>query len=405
MTQLVDVAGAAAATRPETAGAASELELTILMPCLDEAETLAGCVDEAREFLARQHVSGEVLVADNGSSDGSAEIARAHGARVTSVSTRGYGAALSHGIRNARGRYVIIGDCDGSYDFSRLEPFLERLRHGRDLVMGNRFSGGIEPGAMPFLHRYLGNPVLSYLGRLFFAIPVGDFHCGLRGFRRDRMLALDLRSRGMEFASEMVVRAALAGLSIAEVPTTLSPDGRSRAPHLRTWRDGWRHLRFLLMLSPRWLFLYPGLVLLFVGAAAQWTIRAGPVGLGHVVLDIHTMLFAAGAVVIGLQMALFALFVEAAGVAHGVLPPSAAFGRVVRHFSLERGVVAGLLIALAGFVLAVHSVSIWMATGLSEIEPRLMMRVVIPALTLLVAGFQIMLSSFVLSFLLWNLDD
>lgn len=258
---------------------------------------------------------------------------------------------------------------------------------------------------MPFLHKYLGNPVLSYLGRLFFAIPVGDFHCGLRAFRRDRVLALGLRSSGMELASEMVVRAALGGLRIAEVPTTLSPDGRSSAPHLRTWRDGWRHLRFLMMLSPRWLFLYPGMVLLGAGMLVQAAILTGPVGLGRVVLDIHTMLFAAGAMVIGLQMGIFAFLVKAAGVAHGVMPAGPTFGRLVDHFSLERGVVTGIIIAAAGLGLAVYSLSIWWQSGLSELEPRQVMRIAIPSLTLMVTGMQVLLSSFVLYFLMWNRDE
>ena len=357
------------------------------------------------DFLQRRRIVGEVLIADNGSTDGSIGIAEAHGARVVHVPFKGYGAALMEGARQAHGQFVIMGDSDGSYDFSALDPFVERLRSGFDLVIGNRFKGGIARGAMPFLHKYLGNPVLSYLGRLFFAIPVGDFHCGLRGFRRQRMIALGLRSHGMEFASEMVVRAALAWHSIAEVPTTLSPDGRSRPPHLRTWRDGYRHLRFLLMLSPRWLFLYPGLTLLGVGAVVQTAILAGPVGLGAVVLDIHTMLFAAGAMIIGLQMGLFSLLVKASGVAQGVLPGGHTYNRFVAHFSLERGALLGLLLALGGFALAVYSLSIWMSTGLSDLDPRQVMRIAIPSLTLMVTGMEILLFSLVLNFLMWNVDS
>lgn len=384
--------------------AQTSVELTILMPCLDEAETLAACIDEARGFLARTATAGEVLIADNGSTDGSVGIAEQHGARVANVPVKGYGAALLHGIRAARGRYVIMGDSDGSYDFARLEPYVDRLRAGYDLVMGNRFRGGIERGAMPFLHKYLGNPVLSFLGRLFFNIPVGDFHCGLRGFRRDRVLALGLRAQGMEFASEMVVRAALSGLAIAEVPTTLAPDGRSRPPHLHTWRDGWRHLKFLLMLSPRWLFLYPGALLFGVGLVAQVTILAGPVALGRVVLDIHTMLFAGGAMIIGLQMMIFSVFVKTAAAAHGVLPSGSNFRRFVARFSLERGIVLGVVVALAGFLLAAYSLWIWAAADFSTLEPRDVMRIVIPSLTLSIIGIELVLSSFVLSFLVWNLD-
>jgi glycosyltransferase involved in cell wall biosynthesis len=381
------------------------VELTILMPCLNEEETLADCIDEANGFLAGADIDGEVLVADNGSTDESIRIAEQHNARVVQVPIKGYGAALMHGIRAARGTYVIMGDSDGSYDFSRLEPYVDRLRAGYDLVMGNRFLGGIERGAMPFLHRYLGNPVLSFLGRLFFKIPVGDFHCGLRAFRRDRLLALGLRARGMEFASEMVVRAALSGLAIAEVPTTLSPDGRSRPPHLRTWRDGWRHLKFLLMLSPRWLFLYPGAILFCVGLIAQAAILLGPVALGRVVLDIHTMLFAGGAMVIGLQMIIFSVLVKTAAATHGVLPSGSNFRRFVSGFSLERGIVLGVVVALAGFILAAYSLWIWVRTGFSALEPRDVMRIAIPSLTLSVIGIELVLSSFVLSFLMWNLDD
>jgi glycosyltransferase involved in cell wall biosynthesis len=379
-------------------------ELTILMPCLNEAETLAACIEKAREFLTRARIDGEILIADNGSSDGSIRVAEEHAARVVHVPTKGYGAALLNGIRAARGTYVIMGDADCSYDFGRLDSFVERLREGYDVVLGNRFMGGIEHGAMPLLHRYLGNPVLSYLGRLFFAIPVGDFHCGLRGFRRDRLLGLGLRARGMEFASEMIVRAALRGLSIAEVPTTLYPDRRSRRPHLRTWRDGWRHLRFLLIFSPRWLFLYPGILLFIVGAAAQIAILIGPVVVGRVVLDIHTMLFAGGAMIAGVQMGLFSMIVKTAAAANDLLPSGSNFRRFLAYFTLERGIAIGGVTTLAGFILAGYSLSLWVSAGLSEIDPRQVMRVVIPSLTLSVIGMEIIFSSFVLYFLKWNID-
>ncbi len=380
------------------------VELTILMPCLDEGETLGRCIDAARDFLARARIDGEIVVADNGSTDGSIAIVASRGARVVQVPIRGYGAALLEGLRAARGRYVIIGDSDGSYDFAHLERFVERLRAGCDLVIGNRFRGGIARDAMPPLHRYLGNPVLSFLGRLFFTIPIGDFHCGLRGCRRDAMLDLGLRGPGMEFASEMIVRSALRGLAIDEVPTTLAKAGRSRPPHLRTWRDGWRHLRFLLMLSPRWLLLYPGLALFVVGALVQGAILTGPVAVGRVVLDIHTMLYAAGAMIVGLELALFAVFVKAAGVAQGLLPSSRVFGGFLAGFTLERGAVLGAVLALAGFILAIWSLALWMSTGLAEIDPRHVMRVVIPSLTLIISGMQLLFSSFVLHFLLWNGD-
>ena len=265
------------------------MELSIVMPCLNEAETLATCIDKARGFLDRHGIAGEIVIADNGSTDGSQEIAVSRGARVVNVPSKGYGSALMGGIAAARGRYVIMGDADDSYDFTDLMPFVERLRAGDELVMGNRFLGGIEPGAMPPLHKYLGNPVLTWIGRLFFGSPSGDFHCGLRGFDRQAILSLDLQTTGMEFASEMVVRATLQGLRIDEVPTTLSKDGRSRPPHLRSWRDGWRHLRFLLMYSPRWLFLYPGLFLMIVGLLAGAWLLPGPRRIGGVELDIQTL--------------------------------------------------------------------------------------------------------------------
>ena len=377
-------------------------ELTILMPCLDEAEGIGHCIDAAQAFLDREQIDAEIVVADNGSSDGSIDIALAHGARVVRVDERGYGAALIGGIRAARGKYVIAGDADGTYDFEHLEPFVAALRAGAELVVGNRFEGGIARGAMPFLHRWLGNPVLSFLGRLFFSIPIGDFHCGLRGFRRDRVLALDLRAPGMEFASEMIVRAALAGLAIAEVPTTLVPDRRSRPSHLRTWRDGWRHLRFLLLLSPRWLFLYPGAVLFAVGVIVQAVLSIGPLEVGRVVLDIHTMLYAAAAAIVGLQTMLFAVFVKAAGVSGDLLRPGRWFGALVARFTLERGALVGAITVLAGVALAVWSLSVWVAAGLSDIDPRRVMRIVIPSFTLTIAGVQLVFSSFVLHFLLWN---
>src|SRR5262245_15428578 len=305
------------------------MELTILMPCLDEAATVARCVDKARAFLARAGIEGEVVVADNGSTDGSRALAERAGARVVEVARRGYGAALAAGIAAARGRYVIMGDADDSYDFSRLEGFVEKLREGHLLVMGNRFRGGIRPGAMPPLHRYLGNPVLSFIGRLFFRAPVRDFHCGLRGFDRAAALSLGLRTPGMEFASELVVKAALAGWRIAEVPTTLDPDGRGRPPHLRSWRDGWRHLRFLLLFSPRWLFFYPGAALLLLGASLTTALYFAPLRIGGIGLDVHSMLYASAAALLGMQLCLFALFARVSAQLAGLLPERPAVQRVL----------------------------------------------------------------------------
>ncbi|AXQ31796.1 glycosyltransferase family 2 protein [Solimonas sp. K1W22B-7] len=376
-----------------------DLELTILMPCLDEAETVATCVKKARRFLDSQGIAGEVLVADNGSTDGSQELAFAAGARVEHIAEKGYGSALLGGIRAARGRYVIMGDADDSYDFSRLTSFIDKLRDGHAMVVGNRFQGGIEPGAMPFLHRYLGNPVLSFVGRLFFGAGIGDFHCGLRGFDRNAILGLSLQSSGMEFASEMIVKTTLAGLSMAEVPTTLAPAGRTRPPHLRSWRDGWRHLRFLLMMSPRWLFLYPGMMLIAIGLLAQLMILQGPIVVRGVGFDIHTMLYASAGTVLGVQLIVFALLARAIGHLKQVLPPSKWFNHCLRLFSLERGILLGLLVFGGGLSLALLSVNLWLAANMSTLDPASMMRVAIPSVTFMLTGAEIVFASFILSFI------
>lgn len=376
------------------------LELTLLMPCLNEAETVATCVRKAREFIQRTGIEGEVVVADNGSADGSIELAREAGARVVQVTRQGYGSALLGGIEAAAGRYVIMADADGSYDFSQLDGFLESLRAGNMLVIGHRFRGGIRRGAMPLLHRYLGNPVLSFVGRLFFSSRIGDFHCGLRGVDRAALLNLGLRSQGMEFASEMIVKATLAGWQIAEVPTVLSPDGRSRPPHLRTWRDGWRHLRFLLMMSPRWLMLYPGLCLIAVGSAAELAIlRGGPVVIHGVGFDIHTMLYAAGATVLGVQLVLFSLVARTIGVLKDALPMTPALARFLRVFTLERGIALGLTLAAGGLALAAYSVVDWAQAHLGALDPVRIMRVAIPSVTLMLAGAETVFTSFVLGFI------
>jgi Glycosyl transferase family 2 len=375
------------------------LELTILMPCLNEAETVETCVRKARCFLERTGIAGEVLVADNGSTDGSQELARAAGARVAPVEQRGYGSALLGGITAARGRFVIMADADDSYDFSRLDLFVESLRAGNTMVIGHRFRGGIRPGAMPALHRYLGNPVLSFVGRLFFSSGIGDFHCGLRGVERAAALKLGLSAPGMEFASEMIVKATLAGWRIAEVPTELSPAGRSRRPHLRSWQDGWRHLRFLLMMSPRWLLLYPGATLIVAGATAELAILRGPIVIHGVGFDIHAMLYAAGASVLGLQLVLFALLARTVGVLKNLLPMSPWLKRFLRVFTLERGILLGLLLGLTGFGLAVYSVDSWAHVRLGALDPSSMMRVAIPSVTLMIAGAEIVFASFLLGFI------
>ena len=378
---------------------ADTIELTILMPCLDEAETLARCIVKARAYLARSGVSGEVLIADNGSTDGSQAIARAHGARVVAIAARGYGAALIGGIRAAQGRFVIMGDSDDSYDFSQLDGFVAQLRSGHALVMGNRFQGGIMPGAMPRLHRWLGNPVLSFIGRLFFHSPCGDFHCGLRGFDRAAILALDLQAPGMEFASEMVVKATLRGLSMAEVPIILHPDGRSRPPHLRSWRDGWRHLRFLLLFSPSWLFLYPGLVLMLGGACGMVWLLPGPRQVGGVVLDIHSLLYAATALLVGAQSAFFWVFAKQYSIREGMLPEDPVFRRLRGRVSLEGGLIVAAGLVVAGLALGVVALGGWGAGGFGRLVPGEAMRLVVPSATLVLLGFQCGYGSFFVSVL------
>lgn len=364
-------------------------ELTVLMPCLNEIQTLASCIKKAQEFMSMAGINGEVLIADNGSTDGSQEAAELAGARVIQVERRGYGAALQAGILSAKGRYVIMGDSDDSYDFSDLSSYMEQLRDGADLVMGNRFQGGISPGAMPLLHRYLGNPVLSFIGRLFFRVKIGDFHCGLRGFSRASILRLGLVASGMEFASEMIAKAALAGITIVEVPTTLRPDGRGRPPHLRTWRDGWRHLRFLLLFCPRWLFLYPGLSLLALGLCGFLLLQHGPVSLVHVGLDIHSLLYMAAATVLGAQMVQLAVLTKWMGILSGVVPPQRWLQRLGPYLTLETGLIGGLFMVLTGLAWSVSLLISWRAEGFGILDPSQTMRGAIPAITLLILGAQV----------------
>jgi glycosyltransferase involved in cell wall biosynthesis len=384
---------------PQRADDPATIELSIVMPSLDEAETIAFCIEEARGFLDRSGVAGEIVVADNGSTDGSRDIAVRCGARLVEVAERGYGAALQAGIAAARGRYVVMGDADASYDFANLDPFVERLRAGDELVMGNRFLGGIEPGAMPRLHKYFGNPALSFLGRLFYRTHVGDSQCGLRAFRKSSIDKLDLRTTGMEFASEMVVKAAMSDLVISEVPTKLRPDGRSRPPHLRSWRDGWRHLRFLLLYSPRWLFLYPGCALIFAGLAMMAWLLPGPRTIGHVVLDAQTLLFAGAAVVLGYQAVLFAVLGKVFGEIEGLMPASRRLDRALQWVTLETGLLAGAALALAGVIGAAIAVEHWSSQDFGSLDFSESMRVVVPSLVALMVGVETVLASFFLSVL------
>jgi glycosyltransferase involved in cell wall biosynthesis len=374
-------------------------ELSILMPCLNEAETLARCISKARGYLTRSGIDGEVLVADNGSTDGSQMIAQSNGARVVAVPVRGYGSALLGGILAARGRYVIMGDSDGSYDFSDLAPFVAKLRQGCQLVMGNRFRGGIKPGAMPLLNRYLGNPILTAVGRLFFRSPCGDFHCGLRGFDRNAILGLDLQAPGMEFASEMVVKATIFGLRIAEVPTTLSPDGRSHRPHLRPWRDGWRHLRFLLLFSPKWLFLFPGFALFMSGLIAMAWLLPGPRAIGRVSLDVHTLLYASLAVIIGAQSVQFWAFAKIYRVREGLVPRDSKFDSLTALATLRAGLLTALVLLLLGVGLGIYALASWEIVGLGALRPTETMRLVIPSATAILLAFQIGYGAFFLSVL------
>jgi glycosyltransferase involved in cell wall biosynthesis len=369
------------------------LELSIVMPCLDEAETLATCIDKAQDFLSRTGIAGEIVIADNGSTDGSQAIAEAHGARVVSIPAKGYGSALMGGIEASRGKYVIMGDADDSYDFLHLDAFVEELRKGTPLVMGNRFLGGIEPGAMPPLHKYLGNPVLSRIGRLFFRIPVRDFHCGLRGFSRSEVLDLGLTTTGMEFASEVVVRFSLAGKKMVEVPTTLKKDGRSRPPHLRSWRDGWRHLRFLLMFSPNWLFLIPGIAATLLGLLGTLMLVFGPLDLGAVTLDISSMVYFAGLTVVGFQGVIFAFLTKLYASHEGFLTPSKRLRSWFTAFTVERGVLVGAFLFLIGVVLAIIQFVAWGRAEFGAQNPVDTMRAAIPAVLAFMLGAQTIMAS------------
>jgi hypothetical protein len=374
-------------------------EVSVVMPCLNESRTVGTCVLKARAALETLGVRGEVIVADNGSTDGSQDIARAYGAQVVPVAQRGYGSALQGGIAAARGRYIIMGDADDSYDFTQLEPFIQRLRQGDDLVMGNRFKGGIRPGAMPWLHRYVGNPVMTAVLNLFFRSPIGDAHCGLRAFRKDAYERLRLQTPGMEFASEMVVKACLQKQKISEVPIVLHPDGRGRPPHLRSFRDGWRHLRFLLLLCPLWLYLIPSSLLLGGGLALLLWLTPGPRQVGAVEFDVHTMLLGSLGVVLGFQTLWLWAYAKIHGWTSGLLPEETFSRRVFHYLTLERGLLAGVLLLLGGLGLNFWLVSEWWAHDLGQLEVRHTLRWALWGFTLMVLGVQTIYGSFFLSML------
>lgn len=364
------------------------------MPCLNEAETLAICIRKAKKFLSENNIDGEVLISDNGSTDGSQDIAKAEGARVVSTDIKGYGSALINGTKNAYGKYVIMGDADDSYDFLHLMPFVEKLREGYDLVMGDRFAGGIEEGAMPWSHKYIGNPVLSFIGRLFYKSKIRDFHCGLRGYNRESMLNLHLQTTGMEYASEMVVKSELNGLKIAEVPTTLSKDGRSRPPHLRSFRDGWRHLKFLLMYAPNWLLLYPGFIFLILGLVLGGTIVVDKITINNINFSIHTLLYCACLIIIGLSILQMYLIVKAYAYNHNFLPKKQTdWNHKIRE---DRIIAIGAGIVILGIVLSIIAVETWKASSMGDLNAEQTMRIVIPAVLCLIVGFQSIFTGFMI---------
>ena len=374
-----------------------KVELSILMPCLNEEKTIGLCIDKAHRFLSENNVNGEIIIADNGSTDRSRQVAREKGAVVVEVSQKGYGSALKGGITAASGQYIIMGDADDSYDFLNLMPFLDKLRQGYDLVMGNRFAGGIKKGAMPFLHRYLGNPVLSGIGRTFFKTPIKDFHCGLRGFNKEAIENIDLQTTGMEFASEMVIKASINNLKVCEVPTTLSPDGRDRPPHLRSWRDGWRHLRFLLSYSPRWLFMYPGFFFMAVGFVFSIWIAITPLQIHQMILDIHSLLLFNTIFLVGFNMVLFSIETRIYAYRVGLIPTNEKHQSWMKKFSLEKGLLLGFIIILIGFIAALSVYLEWGSNNFNYLDTRQTMRQFIPAVFFIVMGAQIVFSSFFIS--------
>jgi glycosyltransferase involved in cell wall biosynthesis len=371
-----------------------EVTLTVLMPCLNEARTLATCITKAQAYLAGQGIMGEIVVADNGSTDGSREIAESLGARVISVPRSGYGSALQTGIKASHGKFVIMGDSDDSYDFASLNAFFEKLNAGYDLVVGNRYKGGITAGAMPPLHRYFGNPLLTAIGRLLYKSPVNDFYCGLRGFRRDAILRLSLSSAGMEFALEMIVKSTIHRLRITEVPTVLSPDGRGRPPHLRSWRDGWRSLRFYFLLSPEGLFLYPGLALATLSGLASAALIFTNVRVGSITFAQHTLIITSALTVIGIQSACFWVFAKSVAIQKQLLFSDSRFEAIRRFFDLEKCLVSGGLLIAIGLAIACYGLFYWYQFSFGEVKGETLIKIVCAASILISIGFQLIFSSF-----------
>ena len=377
-------------------------EISVVMPCLNEAETVAVSIRKAKAAFQTMGINGEVVIADNGSKDGSREIATAEGARVVRVEESGYGSALRGGVSAAKAPWILMGDADDSYDFSAIGPFVDGLRDGSDLVMGCRMprgGGTVKPGAMPWKHRWIGNPVLTFIGRLLFRCPAHDFHCGMRAFTKDAYNRMDLRTTGMEFASEMVIKSTLNGLSISETPITLHPDGRSRAPHLRSWRDGWRHLRFMLLFSPRWLFLIPGVTLTLFGLITLSLLAAGRMIFGRVVLDVGTMAASSMLLTVGVQLLFFAVFIRVFAVSAGFLPPNKKLRRVLEIFTLEGGILVGLLMLLVGGAIFLIAFRDWQLAGFQGLSYSDNLRRIIPASTMVVLGIQFLFGSFFLGVL------
>lgn len=377
----------------------SKAQLTILMPCLNESETLALCINKANAWISKSGLDAEVLIADNGSTDGSQAIAESLGARVITVEQKGYGSALFHGCMSAAGEWIIMGDSDDSYDFSNLDPFVKKLHEGYDLVMGNRFLGGIAPGAMPWKNRYIGNPLLTWVGRLLFKCPAKDFHCGLRGFRKDAFLKMDLRTTGMEFASEMVIKANLFDMRIAEVATTLSKDGRTRPPHLKPWRDGWRHLRFMLLFSPRWLFVIPGAMLLFISLITYVVLLAGPVKLGSVTFDVHTLFFSETGFVLGFLAVAFGFIIKMIGIREGLLQEHSLFEKLRKSPVLEIGGVTGVLMIIGGLFFGVEALMTWSAVDFGSLDKGVLLRIISLSTMLIMLGGIILMASLIMGFL------